>query len=318
MKVKILSHFLDKYGIIKRKSITGMMDLKRMISLIILIAIILSLTGCSKNNSTTQIAATTLPVFEFTEMLCSDTGIRVTQVITENVSCLHDYTLQVGQMQVLEDAELIVISGAGLEYFLDDILQSHNNIVDASMGVKLLCSDETHHDHAGHNHQDKDPHYWLSPANGKIMAKNILNALCERYPVHQDVFEENYKTLLLRLDELEQYGLEQLSAITSKNILTFHDGFSYLANAYGLHIIKSIEEESGSEISAANIIELCEMVRHFELSAIFTEKNGSVSAAGIIAAETGVKCYQLDMAVSSSSYFAAMRHNIDILKEALG
>ena len=53
------------------------------------------------------------------------------------------------------------------------------------------------------------------------------------------------------------------------------------------------------------------------LPAIFTERSGSVSAASIIARETGVKVYQLDMAMAGDDYFAAMYHNIDTLKEAL-
>jgi hypothetical protein len=41
-------------------------------------------------------------------------------------------------------------------------------------------------------------------------------------------------------------------------------------------------------------------------------------AARIIAAETGVSLYALDMAMSGDSYFEAMYHNIDTIKEALG
>ena len=47
------------------------------------------------------------------------------------------------------------------------------------------------------------------------------------------------------------------------------------------------------------------------------EKNGSVSAANIISAETNTAIYSLDMAMSGTSYFDAMYHNIDTLQEAL-
>ena len=58
-------------------------------------------------------------------------------------------------------------------------------------------------------------------------------------------------------------------------------------------------------------------VEEHRLPAIFTELNGSASAASIIAAETGVASYPLDMAMGGSDYFQAMRANIDNLKEAL-
>ena len=79
-----------------------------------------------------------------------------------------------------------------------------------------------------------------------------------------------------------------------------------------------MEEESGSEASAAELKELIYLVREHRLPAIFTEKSGSASAAGIISKETGASVYSLDMAMSGDSYFDAMYHNIDTLKEALG
>ena len=78
-----------------------------------------------------------------------------------------------------------------------------------------------------------------------------------------------------------------------------------------------MEEESGSEASAAQLIELVGLVEQHRLPAIFIEVNGSVSAADVIAAETGVKVYSLDMAMAGDSYFAAMKHNIDTIREAM-
>ena len=100
-------------------------------------------------------------------------------------------------------------------------------------------------------------------------------------------------------------------------MITFHDGFAYFADAFGLHILEAIEEESGSEASAAELISLINLVEDHNITAIFTERNGSASAASVIASETGVKIFTLDMAISGESYFEAMYHNIDTLKEAL-
>ena len=79
-----------------------------------------------------------------------------------------------------------------------------------------------------------------------------------------------------------------------------------------------MEEESGSEASASELKELIGLVDDHQLPAIFTEVNGSASAAQIIAAQTGIKTYALNMAMSGSDYFAAMYQNIDTIKEALG
>ena len=92
--------------------------------ILILFLLCFLFTGCSQQSSPAQIAATTLPVYEFTSMLCADTPLTVTQLVTEQVSCLHDYSLNVRQVKAAEAAEMIVISGAGLEEFLDDVLQN--------------------------------------------------------------------------------------------------------------------------------------------------------------------------------------------------
>ena len=91
-----------------------------------------------------------------------------------------------------------------------------------------------------------------------------------------------------------------------------------IAESFDLHILRAVEEESGSETSAKELTELISLIKDNNLPAIFTEINSSAAAAKIIAAETGVSVHALDMGISSNSYFEAMYHNIDTIKEALG
>ena len=284
-----------------------------------LIIFIFLLSGCARQEAPAQVAATTLPVYEFTARLCEGTDITVTRLVTENVSCLHDYSLNVRQVKAAEAAEVIVISGAGLEEFMADIL--HNKtVIDASVGIDLLESTVHEHEHEhGHDHDhEEDPHIWLSPANAKIMAANICESLCNQYPMHSETFQSNLKVLFSDLDTLEAYGQAQLSTLRHRDLITFHDGFGYFAESFGLQILEAVEEESGSEASAQELKHLITVVREHDLPAIFIEINGSVSAADVISRETGATVYALDMAMSGDSYFDAMYHNIDTIKEALG
>ena len=290
---------------------------------ILFLSAALLLCGCGMHQPSAEIAATTLPVWDFTSRLCDGTPLHVTRLVTEEVSCLHDYSLNVRQVKAAESAEVIVLSGAGLEEFMEDLLLDKNTI-DASTGINLLVPEEhhhdhedAHHDHEGHNHE-KDPHIWLSPVLAADMAVNISNGLSQQYPQYGSIFEKNLQQLLLELDQLQCYGQQQLSNLSCRELITFHDGFAYLADCFDLHILQAVEEESGREASAKELIHLIEEVAHHKLPAIFTERSGSVSAAGIIARETGCGCYTLDMAMAGDSYFEAMYHNIDTLKEALG
>ena len=280
---------------------------------------LLLLWGCTPKPSA-DIAATTLPVYDFTSALCQGTPLTVTRLVTEEVSCLHNYSLNVRQVQAAEAADVIVQSGAGLEEFLHDVLEN-KSVIDASEGIDLLCAEEDedhheHHAHEGHSHEE-DPHIWLSPENAALMAENICRGLCQHYPQYQGVFQSNLPGLLEQLASLQAYGEQELAGLSCREMIPFHDGFSYFARSFGLTIVEAVEEESGSEASAKELIHLIELVREHGLPAIFVEKNGSGSAASILSRETGAKVYTLDMAMSGSSYFDAMYHNIDTIKEAL-
>ena len=289
---------------------------------LIILLLCLTLGGCAPVEEA-DIAATTLPVWQFTCRLTAGTDLTVTRLVTEEVSCLHDYTLTVRQMKAIEEADVVILSGAGLEEFLDDALKSAGKVIDSSAGIELLTGEHHHHhegeeeaSHEGHHH-DADPHIWLSPAHAMDQARNICAGLSAEYPEYAAVFEKNLAALLTDLQTLENYGRQELAELSSREILTFHDGFAYLAHAFDIEIVEAIEEESGAEASAKELIHLIEEVRHHDIRAIFVETNGSGSAASIITAETGAHLSTLSMAMSGDDYFAAMYANIDELKEAL-
>lgn len=288
--------------------------MKKTALFLVFMLLITLFSGCGGQTDTADIAATTLPVYQFTSMLVKDTGLTVTRLVTESVSCLHDYSLNVNQVKAAEAAQLVVISGAGLEDFMADLLDG-KEVIDASAGISLLesCHD---HDHAGHAHE-ADPHIWLSVANAKSMAKNIYNGLCAAYPEHQEAFTANMTPLMNQLIALEDYAKEKLQNLSCREMVTFHDGFAYFAQNMGLTVLAAVEEESGSEVSSQELIELIELVRAHNIPGIFMEENGSDSAAKTISMETGANLYILNMAMSGEDYFAAMYRNIDSVWEAL-
>ena len=282
--------------------------MKKMKCFALLLAVLL-LAGCGANGNTgekTGVAATTGPVAQFAAAIVDGTGLTVTQVIADSVSCLHDYSLSVGQMETIERSRVVLVSGAGLEDFMEDALAAAEQIVDCSQGIELQQNDE-----------GDDPHIWLDPDRAAKMAENICAGLSDVYPEHQAIFQANLEGLLQRFSDLKAYGEAELADVSCRELITFHDGFGYLASAFDLEILRAIEEESGSEASAAELTEIVDLVQTHSLPAIFTEANGSTAAASVIRGETGVPYFSLDTAIGGSDYFEALTHNIDTLKEAL-
>ena len=167
--------------------------MKHIALFLVLLLLCVPLSGCMTQAETADIVATTLPVYQFTSMICQGTGLTVTRLVNESVSCLHDYSLNVGQVKAVEAADLVILNGAGMEDFMEDLLHGKQTI-DASERIPLLESCHSHehddHDEYGHSHE-ADSHIWLSPANAMLMANTICAGLQEVYPQYANIFINN-------------------------------------------------------------------------------------------------------------------------------
>ena len=129
---------------------------KRILALLLAALLTAGLFGCAKKesfeeNPKVDILATTQPVYQLACALTDGTGLTVALLISEPVSCLHDYTLTVSQMEKVEQAALVLESGLGLEDFMEDALRG-KTCIDISQTLPVLTGDE-----------GTDPHWWLDP-----------------------------------------------------------------------------------------------------------------------------------------------------------
>lgn len=289
------------------------------------LALVLALAGCGGETGPapaetgTTVVATTYPVYCFTcEVVRDVPDVTVRLMIDQPVSCLHDYTLSVSDMKALDGADVLVLNGAGLEDSMQSALDAVADTprIDCSAGVALLHSAEEH-DHDGHEgHSDDeavDPHIWLDPARAALMVRNVAEGLADLDPDHADTYRANADaaeaTLAAQYDAL----YAQLDGIGCRELITFHDGFQYFAAAFDLTILRAIEEEAGSEASAQEAAEICDLVREHRLPALFTEVNGATATAEMLARETGVAVHALDLGMSGPTEGAGLDRYLDVL-----
>ena len=301
--------------------------------LIGILSLLLALPACAPARgepARLTVVCTTYPIYLFTSSLTEGVeGVAVERLDTGSTSCLHDYTLSMADMKKLERADVIALNGAGLEEFLEDALATSDAaVIDCSMGVELLENLSHHHDEDGedgHDHGHWDPHYWMDPANARIMAANLRNNMVLLDPNHAAEYESNAvrtEKILLHVEEETRTLVEKYPLQGVPGLITFHDGFQYFARAFGLELLASVEEEAGSEASAHEIVEITQLVRAYDVPAIFTEVNGSDATAKAISRETGCGVYQLDMVMSGEGtgvedYLNAMMKNLQTAAEAL-
>ncbi len=288
--------------------------------LICILALLLALPGCgpaSPEEDRFTVICTTYPIYLFASSITEGVeGVAVERLDTGSVSCLHDYTLSMADMKKIERADVIAVNGAGLEDFLEDALAASDAVViDCSEGMELLPA----MGHEGHGHETEyDPHFWLCRAGARTALENLSAGLSALDPDHAAVYEENLASALAAVDALELPPLPECPYL-----VTFHDGFQYFALESGLTLLKAIEEEEGAEASAAELKEVLALVREYSLPAIFTETNGSGSAARAIAWETGCEVISLDTIMSGGGtglqpWLEAMEGNYEAVAAGLG
>ena len=277
--------------------------MRRMAAL--LCALLLLLSGCTSTAAPREdepvILATTYPVYLLACAVVQDVeGVRVERLNTGSVSCLHDYTLSVSDMKKIEQADILALSGAGLEDFMDDALAASSAaVIDCSSWVELLVSADhaehgQEHEHHDHDHGHFDPHYWLDPANAAHMTQALLDGLLPLLGEHAPQLTANaQRTRELLLECNTQLHTLRAGSGALPGLISFHDGFAYLARACGVTLLRAIEEEAGSEASARDIVSVSALVREQAIPLVFTEVNGSDATARVIARETGCALGQL-------------------------
>jgi ABC-type Zn uptake system ZnuABC Zn-binding protein ZnuA len=139
-----------------------------------------------------------------------------------------------------------------------------------------------------------DPHYWLSAANAKAIARIVAAELTRRAPGRRVEVERSLAAYLARLDTADARIRELLADLPTRRIATFHDAFGYFAEAYGLQVAAVFEPYPGQEPSLQFVIEFQRKIRASRVRVVFTEPQLSVEALRPIARDLGVTLAVLD------------------------
>ena len=292
------------------------------------------------NEDTLNIVTSFYPLYISTINITKDIpNVTVTNMTKSQTGCLHDYQLTPQDLKTLEKADILVVNGAGMESFLDDIISQYPNlqIVDATKGLSLLEDDTHSHDDHDHDHDTEDEHseddghdheynahVWVSVTGNIEEVKNISSQLEDLNPENKEAYESNTNTYVSKLENLKNEMHAELDSLTNRDIITFHEAFPYFAKEFNLNIAGVIVIEPDSEPSAKEIEEIINTIKSKNIKALFTEPQYSSKIAETIATETGATVYELDPIVTGDStpdayddYINKMKENLNVLKEAL-
>ena len=313
---------------------------KRIIIISLLIIAILFVTGCEKNisvenennESELNIITSFYPMYIATLNIVDGVeNVNIECLASPEVGCLHDYQLTVKDMMKMENADVFIINGGGMESFLDKAISVYPemNIINASEPILGEVSNENneeeHHGEHEHNHEHlhggTNPHVWVSIDLHIHQIEEITHELSKLDSKNKELYEMNANEYIAKLENLSNQMHNELDSLPNKNVITFHEAFHYFAEEYGLNVKAIIEREPGTSPSARDVANIIDIVREYDVSAIFVEPQYLKTAANTISNETGVRVYELDPATSGNfekdAYIKIMEKNLEVLKEAL-
>ncbi len=285
----------------------------------------LALTACGANaddpgnESEPQVKViTTLVVFEDIVRQIGGERVEVSALLPFGADP-HTYEPTPQDVRRVTEAHLAFANGFDLEPGILNVIEP--NLSNAASLIELAQEAAA----AGATLRETDPHLWLSVDNAREYVRIIRDALTETDPEGAAKYEQNYQDYLTRLDELDEYVQDKLSALPPerRKLVTTHDAFGYLADYIGFEVAAVVSVSPGQEPSAADIADLVQTIEEAGVAAVFEEPQLGATASVLkqAADDTDVEvCTLYSGALDDQvqTYIDLMRFNADELARCLG
>lgn len=238
---------------------------------------------------------------------------------------LHYIEILPSYMLKVSKADIYLKIGLSHDYWADNIIDGARNndllIVDCSNGVDVLEKPTGKIDASmGDIHAEGNPHYWLNPDNGHVIAENIYEALIKSDPDNQSDYQDNYNSFNKKLDSAISVWQTQSATIPHREIVTYHNSWPYFARAFNLNIVGFIEPKPGIEPTASHSAELIKLIKQRKVTLIFKEPYFSARAPQSISEATGARVVTVPSSVGGvdgvKTYFDLFDKLLQLLKGA--
>ncbi len=274
------------------------------------------------------VSVSTFFIYDIVRHLAED-SVKVVNILPFGTDP-HSFEPTPKLMANLEKSSLIIISGAGLEPWVDSMHFAQEKVLDISQFVKLreLGSDEfDYHEHHDDQcaHSKIDPHYWLDFSNMRIATKKITEALIELRPEYKGFYLQNEERYLRMLQRLQKSYARYLKNCSVDTIIVNHNAIGYLAEQYNFHVepLSGLSPEANP--TPEDMKRIFRQIKEHGADTIFFENFISDKAMRTIANDAHVKLDFLeplgnitaDEAEANVTYEDIMYKNLEKLSKAL-
>ena len=291
------------------------------------------LTACggepaaSAGDGVLQITTTTSMITDITKVVGGE-HVQVTGLMGAGIDP-HLYVASEGDMELLQNADVIFYNGLLLEAQMAEILEQlgeRKTVVAVSQGVaegELLpwaqYADEF------------DPHIWFDVSLWMKAVEAVRDTLVQVDAAHATAYQANAATYLEELTKLDTYVKEQAARLPAEQriLITAHDAFHYFGQAYGFDVRGLQGISTASEAGTADVQALADFIAEKQIKAIFIESSVPVRNIEALQAAVQARGFQVtiggqlfsdamgDPGSPEGTYVGMVRHNIDTIVGAL-
>ncbi|HSU27317.1 MAG TPA: metal ABC transporter substrate-binding protein [Chitinophagaceae bacterium] len=225
----------------------------------------------------------------------------------------------------LSSADLFVTVGLDLETgWSPSLLSSSRNTkiqkgapgyVDASVGVGLLQVPSVANRAEGDIHIYGNPHYWMDPLNGKVIARNIANGLERVDPDNKQFYENNLSAFFKKIDDKMKEWQAKMAPFKGAKIIAYHNEWVYFENRFGLNIVDFMEPKPGIPPSPSQLVKVIKEVKADNIKVIISSPYFTTTSSDVVARQTSVKVLTIATSVGAfdgvKSYFDLFDYDIN-------
>ena len=231
----------------------------------------------------------------------------------------------------LSRADMFITVGLDLEIgWVPGLLQSSRNrkvqpggegYVDGSLGVPLLQIPTSVSRDRGDIHVYGNPHYWVNPENGAVIAKTIFDALVRLQPENRQLFETNLEQFVKELDRRIVAWKASMQPYEGTRIISYHNQWPYFADFAGLEIVDFLEPKPGIPPTPSQLSKIIKLMSDESIRVIIIAPYYKDNAARLVAGKVDGEVVTLGSSTEAfdgiDTYFDLFEYNVDKLVSAL-
>ncbi|MDB4037834.1 zinc ABC transporter substrate-binding protein [Candidatus Thioglobus sp.] len=253
--------------------------------------------------STPSVVVSIKPIHSIVTSLMS--GIAEPQLLLKSSNSAHTFHLKPSQVQMLADADLVIIISGDFESGLrkaikniddDSLFQiiSLNNLSIHNSRSEILKSKE-HDDTDEREDNIYDLHLWLDINNMKLIAKHINKLLIKIDPVNEDKYNNNFLELMLDLEELKIVLEQQMTPFLSSQFAVFSDTMQYFEKSMNLIRPTIITPYHGARLSIIRTLMAKKAMSDLSVSCLLYGQEAKPNQISVLLEGLSLKAFEIDI-----------------------